>query len=70
MLSSSILHLSYPTVINFNVYLFMALRILQGLGEGFSITAMYAMATLWIPDREKALLMTLFLTGKLLESAL
>ena len=67
MMFSSLLHLTYPWAINLNVFLFMFLRIVQGLGEGFSIIAMYSTANAWIPEGEKALLMTLFLTGEWLK---
>ena len=64
VIGSSLLNLLFPVSIHRGgTGVFIGLRIAQGLCEGLCFPALYAMASLWIPEREKGVLMTLFLSG-------
>ena len=51
---TGILTLLSPVVAHWNVYAFMALRVLQGMFEGVSFPSLQAMTARWIPVKERS----------------
>ena len=52
-----------PLAANFSVYALIALRILEGLGEGVTFPAMHAMWSYWAPPLERTKLVTVTYVG-------
>merc|ERR1719239_290052 len=63
VLCTSVLSLLTPVAVRTNVYLFIALRVLEGIGEGVTFPAMYAMWGQWAPVLERSYLMTFCFSG-------
>ena len=63
ILITSLLGLLVPVAAQGSVYALLALRIMQGMSQGFTFPAVYALAANWLPVQEKQRLFTLMGIG-------
>ena len=55
-----------PVAARWSVYMLIALRVLQGMGEGISVPSMHALLSRWIPPMERSRAVTFVYAGALL----
>lgn len=65
-LLSGLFTLTYPRAARFHVILLMALRAVQGFGEGVVMPACFAISSKWLPENEQGLLTTVIYSGRTL----
>ncbi|KAL1517435.1 hypothetical protein ABEB36_001200 [Hypothenemus hampei] len=63
VVTTAVLTLITPVVINFNVYFFIAIRILEGIFEGVTYPCIHAVWSKWVPPLERSRLATIAFSG-------
>jgi MFS family permease len=63
VLCTSVLSMFSPVVVNASVWLLVALRILEGIGEGVTFSAMHSLLGQWAPPLERSVLSTFAYSG-------
>ena len=63
MTLASLMNFTFPAAAKTSTTLFIVLRSVQGMGEGFSFVGLYALSAKWIPRPEKGRLLTFVLAG-------
>jgi len=63
VLVTSMLTLLTPMAARFSVYMLIALRVLEGIGEGVTFPSMHALLSRWIPSLERSRAVTFVYSG-------
>ena len=63
VLVTSVLTLLTPLAANTSIYLFILVRVLEGLGEGVTFPVMHAMLAVWVPPAERSRMAGLVYSG-------
>ena len=63
VLVTSVLTLLTPLAANTSIYLFVLVRVLEGLGEGVTFPVMHAMLAVWVPPAERSRMAGLVYSG-------
>jgi len=63
VLITAVFTLLTPLAANTSIYLFVLVRVLEGLGEGVTFPAMHAMLAVWVPPHERSRMAGLVYSG-------
>jgi len=63
VLTTAVLTLLTPVAARFSAYMLIALRVLEGIGEGVTFPSMHALLSCWIPPLERSRAVTFIYSG-------